>query len=810
MRKRAAYLFLALIGFLGLFSGCAEKDGNCLAYEASFCSPYESAADRMFPACRVEENENVSVYYYMEKGNFCEAADVEALSMLQYHPELYWYPQYLATVVIAVDEDQTDAAISGWEDLQKAGCAVGFSEEHNFPRMMTAAISQGLSDSGYLTEAAVDWMEALAGHGLLKRGHMETPILICFDYQAVQMKLKGRNLRIVVPEEGTLCYQKGILSRTAVPFPEDMETLLLNAGMRLTDGRTKTGLYPDSDTYQRAAVVSDVAQFCKDTERFAIPFRREVFHIRLYTSADQIEHHLFAVIFIVLMILWLGLSMRSVLQPSIRRILLLSGGMAVGWVLTRYLKYQLLIESVLSRYCWYGYYFFQLGLPLCMLWLALSIDSTGKGYRILKRWLLGIYGVLMLAVLTNDLHMQVFAMDLSQPDWSSQYEYGPFYYVIFAASVLPIFVSVGLLIRKTWQGPKKFGIVFPILFGMLILFYGIGYVAGIPVVRDSDFTMVVCSNFLFYHAAAMLTGLIPVNHKYGFLFSHSPLKMQIVNSRGELQLASAGSIPVPKKVWERICASSYAPEKQDDDTLLYTDPIPGGAVVWQEDLRALSAMHREIAENVRRLAASNTLLSREWEAKAARIAAEEKIRLAGRLENEVQTELSALSRLVHALPEASDKRTATGKIAMLLCYIKRRCNLFFRERENFSFPPEDLVGYLAELSEFAEYAGLRLMTNCSLSAAFSPRQAVLFYEFFYAVLEACAESGRAYILVQLLQEGTEIGLKLLPSVPLSEKTIFGNPLRERIAAAGGRILMKELDDMLGVSLYFPEGGTLFD
>ena len=81
----------------------------------------------------------------------------------------------------------------------------------------------------------------------------------------------------------------------------------------------------------------------------------------------------------------------------------------VGWLLLRLFKYQLLAEETLSRMCWYGYYLFQLALPVALLYLAELLDRP-EGERRLLRPLwppLVCYGLSVLLVMTNDLHQLV-------------------------------------------------------------------------------------------------------------------------------------------------------------------------------------------------------------------------------------------------------------------------------------------------------------------------------------------------------------------------------------------------------------------
>ncbi len=110
-----------------------------------------------------------------------------------------WYPHYLATVVIAIDRDQTDVQVGSWSDLPAAGETVGFSGMYHLSyETLMAAISYGLAGEGYSLQSAAGLLAELNAHGRLIQNSYETPILLCYDSTAVRLMQNGRNLEIIV------------------------------------------------------------------------------------------------------------------------------------------------------------------------------------------------------------------------------------------------------------------------------------------------------------------------------------------------------------------------------------------------------------------------------------------------------------------------------------------------------------------------------------------------------------------------------------------------------------------------------------
>ncbi|MEA4911957.1 MAG: histidine kinase N-terminal 7TM domain-containing protein [Oscillospiraceae bacterium] len=745
----------------------------------------------------------------LEAGYVCEAFDAQALPLQSTDAALYWYPQYLATVVIAVDRAQTDVRITGWEDLRDIRETVGFLTDNQNGRYVFAAIAHALgTQDGYDTDAATSLLRAVAAQKRLNRGGWDAPVLLLFDYQAAALNKTGRSLEIIIPTEGTITCRRGLLSRTELHFADGAADILLEHGFRLPDGRADGRLYPAAAEYERAAAVDDCDALNAATLRYMRTLNRRIMLTRLYSSADGLEHQMFAVCFLVVVLFWVGLMLRRIAQKYMRDSVFFAGLLIVGWVLVRFVKYQV-DSDTLTRYLWYSFYIFQLLLPFTLLRLALLLDNPRpeRVKRVMDQRVLPVVVALIAVVFTNDLHGQVFVLDLSRPDWSAVYGYGPLYYVVNAAATLPVLASIFLLIKKAWGSPRRGAFIFPTAFGVLLLAYGYGYIAGIPLASDSDFTMTVAAFFLLYFESAIRSGLVPINTKYKTFFTRSPLRMQIVGTSGETLLASATSAPIGPSAWSKLKKSFGRPLEADENTLLYADPLPCGAVVWQEDVSALNRLHAQLDENARRLAAANALLDKQRDTQHRAETARENAALLSMLQAEINEKTEKLSALVRALPEGTDRGPALGGVTLLLCCIKRRCSLFFREREASLLPADELSVYFDELAEFALYAGVRVAGGGSPDAALRVRCGTLLYDFFYEVLAACGRAGGARVLEQFYAQDGDVCLRLLPSVPLARADVFDEKREAAVADAGGVLSVKALDGDVGLLLRFPAGGA---
>lgn len=799
---RKAVICMLMILFL---TGCRTKGTeNKLVASSEMLSPYAGIVLQTLPGYGLK-TQTESIYAELPRGNAAACLDAQAVPAMEQGVGRYWYPHCMTTVVIAVDRTRVDADISGWRDLSDAGAVVGMTTDAPLDRLILGAMSYGLEGQEYTKSEALALLERLYSQGELRLDDQTAPIQLCFDNQAAAWNRTGQDWEIIVPAEGTLSFTLGLLSDTPLEFERGLNETLLASGLPLADGRRPEG-YPADGAYCAAVQVEDFTHLLTVTEDTERDIRREVRHTLHYSSADYREHILVALLVSSIAIFWTGTVSQRILRRDIRRTAVLVGWLVVGWSLLRLLKYQMFEICLLTRLCWYGYYVFQLALPLAMLRLADIVDKPENAKRLLRPiwWPMAAYILSVLLVFTNDLHQLVFRFDLSG-DWSHNYQYGPGYFVVLLISLVFLLAAIVLLFRKSRHSRYLGARVFPVLFIAAILSYIMGYLFNIPLFRDSDYTITICVLAMLFFESFLHTGMIPVNVRYGPLFAAAPLNLQLLDEEGQTVLAANGASPIPKSVWRRLRADMSRPLLRDRDTLLHAAPIRGGMVVWQEDISALNRVRQEIQTSSARLEAANALLREESEAKRRLLAAEAKAELYDELEREIPRRVSVLARLIQSLPQAEDHQRQTAYITLCLCHIKRRYNLFFLTRQSEPVLGDELGIYLDELAELAGYAGVKVLVRCGLHSQMAVRTASLCYDFCFESLSWAVRENCSTMLGYLEREDTELAFKLLPACS-PDNWRFSQEFQDAVAAARGRITHKNLDDTAGVWLTIPLGG----
>ena len=806
--SRISYLVVLII-VVAVSIGCEKEiKSNSIICNLDDYSLYPKFIEQILPSYTIKEAEN-KAYYMVDDGAITEAFDTQAVGALQTGIAKYWYPQYLATVVIAIDRDRTNKTITGWNDLLETQEVIGFSNSPVNNQMLVAAISYGLEGQDYTLKKAIKMLASLHDNKHLKINSFDAPIIICYDYQAAALIEDGGNIEILIPIEGTLTYEKGLLSNQKLVFPEGADKLLVENKLRTLSGEGALSIYPDEKAYRPAARVTNYQYFAEVTNDVNPLMERSVLNVKRFMSIGYREHLYFALLYMSIVTFWAASVLRRSMQKGISYAAFFTGVILIGWALVRLIKYQVVVSEVFSRYLWYSYYIFQLSLPLVILWMAWAIDKPIDKIFPPKWWRLLIILIVALIILvfTNDLHGLVFQLDLNSADWASDYTYGFGYYIILAVCMINIYIGFAILVKKSIRSPRKKRFIFP--FGIFILFgvYNYRYIMRDSFAYNTDLAIVTGIFVMLMFEACIRSGLIPVNTKYIEIFKRSPLKIQLFNKNKEMAFASALAQPIDKETIDKAIASSPSPILQEDESLIFANPIPGGYALWSEDVSRIQDLNRDIHQSTKKLGEANAILAAEE--KIQRTVNEKivKKQLMDQLEDEIAEKITRLSTMIEELEHSENHSMETTRLALLLCYIKRRCNLFFKEQELLKTESDVLIIYIDELCEIAKYSGVQIVTVKEVKGDIPTRYTTLFYDFFYTMADIALQKGCPYIIVDIGSEDELISMRLLPSIDIGAlKTELR--LLEAIAKAKGKIVRKEIEDTIGISISFPEGGVL--
>ena len=124
-RKGITCIIVAVLFLCFVFIQMIKNENVESNHYTIYCAPdrdtvYSEVLANLFPGYKVKMGRG-QVLPYLESGGIVQAMDVQADSILSEGFAEYWYPHYVATVVIAIDRGQTNTQISGWNDIPKIG-----------------------------------------------------------------------------------------------------------------------------------------------------------------------------------------------------------------------------------------------------------------------------------------------------------------------------------------------------------------------------------------------------------------------------------------------------------------------------------------------------------------------------------------------------------------------------------------------------------------------------------------------------------------------------------------------------------------
>lgn len=497
-----------------------------------------------------------------------------------------------------------------------------------------------------------------------------------------------------------------------------------------------------------------VAVFCNiASKRF--------FALDEFSFLNKLFNYLRIFIYIGMFSVW-GVSVkRRVLQLQARRFMLSVSALMVMWMIIREFRFRYVLNTDVSRYLWYIYYVPLLLIPVLALLISLSLGKPNS-YRLpAKTAALYLPSViLIITVLTNDLHQLVFGFGVNSGIPSDMnYTHGIAYYIIFAWITVCSLGAFSVMTAKT----KRFALI-PIVPVILGLIYSVIYLFDIPFFKNylGDISIVYCLVFGGFFEACIQCGFIQSNTRYAQLFRASvDTPVQITDREYNLRYSASAAEAFSADVMK---SAEDGPVILENGKRLHNMPVEGGRAVWTEDISELLEIRAELEEGMEELSERNGLLKLEYEKEKEHKITEERNRLFDLLQTKTQKQLNEIDRLMLAYKSARDeelKRSILARIVVLGTYIKRRKDFVLSMEYADSFPELMLTSALAESCRAVKLLNINssyyVDTECE---SVSGETLAAAYDFFEDVVEAVIGNAR-YFAYRLCNAGGKLRVNIL-------------------------------------------------
>ena len=545
-------------------------------------------------------------------------------------------------------------------------------------------------------------------------------VYVLFSYQAEQLIRAGVPLRISVPPEGTLVFAKGVLSHAPLRFPTEIAPVLHEFAYAQT-------IPPE------ALPIVDISAFGKETNR-AYMLSRERDPLRWAFPRARDDRFFLLVLTLSVTVFWSGAIWQRVLHRGTRRAVLLLAAMLLLWELDRMARlfspaYNMAFQNLL----WYFYYVFRAGIPVALLWISWASDEDVLA-RKMPAWLKSVFVLnllISLLILANDIHQQMFTIQWNEVtrEWQRKLAWGAYaYWTLWLAEVL---AALLVLARKAHrQGVFTLSMLFPFALFFSFLFYSVAY-NFFTSLRTSDITITTAFFFLLLLELCLRTGLMPSNRGHRKFFIHSRLAMQLVDNENRLLFSSSAALPA-----------------NTTDVRTSRMAIPGGAIIWHEDLHPLHARQAELARTKDALERMNALLAREHRIKKVHQAQAVKKQLAQDLEAILAAKRPILRYFRNEIEKSKDDehlKDVVRQLNLLSSYLKKRCVLFLKGEAEGRIRPDELSMAISETTAYLRPLGIHVGVEWKIHSAVEASAGIALFDFFADFFARVARDGEGEV-----------------------------------------------------------------
>lgn len=516
-------------------------------------------------------------------------------------------------------------------------------------------------------------------------------------------------------------------------------------------------------------------------------------------------------IYISMLSVWSMSIWRRVMHIHIRGYLLGVAGLMLFWIFVRTLRdpHFNYIDPV-KRWLWYCYYISLILIPLLSFFAALCLGKPENWRPSRKFHLLFIpAAVLILGILTNDLHQLAFSFPTGIEKADSHYIYHILYYLAVLWIAGFFLALVWLLFKKSYIPHTKRRVWMP------LAVIGIGLIYTVLYAIDSsetgfgfiEVTAMLCTLTAGIWESCIQSGLLLSNSKHEGFFDDSSLGAQIVDENGTVYYASELSKPVTLHIFAELKEAGSL--KLDPNTQLHASTIQGGYIIWREDISRISLLIGELENTKTELMDDVELVKNELSVRQRRLRVDEQNRLYDLTVREILPQVEKIKQCLALAPQVDEpkKYKLLWNINVLGAYIKRRVNLILMAVGQETVTVGDLARCLKESFETLESGGVAAALSIDTTCDITPERAVLLYDFFEAVVES-ALSRLHSLSVIVSDRGKVIIMSIEIKSAVEQVSLLDeNWKKEELASSGGHILCKAMDEgIFSIEMHLPKGG----
>lgn len=448
-------------------------------------------------------------------------------------------------------------------------------------------------------------------------------------------------------------------------------------------------------------------------------------------------------IYIGIITAW-GVSVRKrIIQVSVRRYLSCISALMVAWLTFRSVKFHFVQNPSLSHQLWYWYYLALLFIPLFALFVSVSLDKPDN-YRLPKKllYLYIIPALILLMVITNDLHQLVFIFPNGEIVVDGPYEYGFGICFVVGWQIVCGSIAVAIMIARCRIKTNKALLSLPIVPLITAMVYILIYSLNFKFFNFilGDMTVTLCLLITSVFECCIKCGLIQSNVGYDSMFAATTISSQITDSDFNVIHSSATAMSTSK---EAMAKAVSEPVLLDENTVLKGHAIRKGYVFWNEDITELVNVSRELEMTHEELLDTGDVIKEESKQKKYWLQIVEENRLYDIIEEQTASQIAFLKTAISKLKNTDDLNEAKkllGEIVVVGTYIKRKSNLILICGENNTVDAKELWLCINETAKNLKLHGIDCTVNFDIDGMLKPVLIHGIYDFIEAVIDTALDS----------------------------------------------------------------------
>ena len=486
-------------------------------------------------------------------------------------------------------------------------------------------------------------------------------------------------------------------------------------------------------------------------------------------------------IYIGLFIAW-GISIRRrIVQKQVAQYLTGISVLLILWFTFRSAKYFIFWQPTAIRYLWYLYYLPMLFIPILALLVALSLGKPDD-YRLPKAacalWI--ISGILLLLVLTNDLHQLVFTFPEDAEVWSDKCNgYGIGSFIVIGWQILCMISALVVMIIKCRlkNGRRQLWTVLPMAVSLVYL--GLNYM-DVQWLKlfFGDITAFQSLMYMLCFEGCITCGFIHSSSRYFDLFSSSVGTSAVITDKDfNVRYAALNARRIPRV---DMIKAAHSPLTVENGLTVHSIPVNGGYAVWTEDMSALLKIKEQSESLAEELNERNNLLRYEYKREAKRQKIEEQNRLYDLLRSATQTQINKISVLTKEYQKINKTdptraKTLLAEIAVLCSYIKRRKHLTLLTDRDYKVAITELTRAFTESLQTLKLLNVRSTFFADSELSMLPgKSAAAIFDFYEQVIESDLENISGIQVSLSDVEGLRLSINICCKADLSSLARKGN------------------------------------